>query len=106
MHVFKNFQIETVLKSTIFWDITPCIPLKVSRGFGETPNTPSKVGAALYSITTGVRGSNAEGVILFCYCDNIKTTLFYEAAWRNGNAQEFCSGNFPLESVPVKGYSA
>jgi hypothetical protein len=25
-----------LLKSTIFWDITPCTPLKVNRCFGET----------------------------------------------------------------------
>jgi hypothetical protein len=25
-----------VMKTTIFWDITPCSPLKVSRRFGKT----------------------------------------------------------------------
>jgi hypothetical protein len=35
---FKN---EKVLKSIIFWDITPCNPLKVNRRFGGTSPSPS-----------------------------------------------------------------
>jgi hypothetical protein len=27
---------EIVMKSSIFWDITPCSPLKLNRHFGET----------------------------------------------------------------------
>jgi hypothetical protein len=27
---------KTFLKSTIFWDITPCSPLKINRHFGGT----------------------------------------------------------------------
>jgi hypothetical protein len=35
---FTGFEILTavVMKSTIFWDITPCSPLKVNRGVGGT----------------------------------------------------------------------
>jgi hypothetical protein len=34
----EKFEVLTavVMKSTIFWDITPCSPLKVGRHFGET----------------------------------------------------------------------
>jgi hypothetical protein len=33
---FLRFEILTVvvMKSTVFWDITPCSPLKVNRHFG------------------------------------------------------------------------
>jgi hypothetical protein len=33
-----GFEVLTavVMKSTIFWDITPCSPLKVNRRFGGT----------------------------------------------------------------------
>jgi hypothetical protein len=31
-----------VMKSTIFWDITPCSPLKVNRRLGGSNNKPSK----------------------------------------------------------------
>jgi hypothetical protein len=36
--LFVGFEVLTpvVMKSTIFWDKTPCSPLKVSRRFGET----------------------------------------------------------------------
>jgi hypothetical protein len=35
---FVRFEVLTavVMKSFIFWDITPCIPLKVIRRFGGT----------------------------------------------------------------------
>jgi hypothetical protein len=34
---YVGFEVlaEVVIKSTIFWDITPCSPLKVNRRFGE-----------------------------------------------------------------------
>jgi hypothetical protein len=33
----EEFEVlaAVVMKSTIFWDITPCSPLKVNRRFGE-----------------------------------------------------------------------
>jgi hypothetical protein len=36
--IFVGFEVFTtvVMKSTIFWDITPCSPLKVYRRFGGT----------------------------------------------------------------------
>jgi hypothetical protein len=35
---YVTFEVLTavVMKSIIFWDITPCNPLKVNRSFGET----------------------------------------------------------------------
>jgi hypothetical protein len=33
---FHSHTKQLKMKSTIFWDITPCSPLKVSRRFGET----------------------------------------------------------------------
>jgi hypothetical protein len=35
---FVEFEVLTavVMKSTIFWDITPCSPLRVNRRFGGT----------------------------------------------------------------------
>jgi hypothetical protein len=37
LHSFPTFMKSiTRLKSTIFWDITPCSPLKVNRRFGGT----------------------------------------------------------------------
>jgi hypothetical protein len=38
MTEFVGFEILTavVVKNTIFWDITPCIPLSVNRRFGGT----------------------------------------------------------------------
>jgi hypothetical protein len=44
-----GFEVLTavVMKSTVFWDITPCSPLKVNRRFEETSssgsNKPSKI---------------------------------------------------------------
>jgi hypothetical protein len=50
--VFVGFEVLTavVMKSSVFWDITPCSPLKVNRCFGGTyrihlqggENTPRK----------------------------------------------------------------
>jgi hypothetical protein len=36
--VIVGFEVLTavVMKSSIFWDITPCSPLKVNRSFGGT----------------------------------------------------------------------
>jgi hypothetical protein len=36
--IFVGFEVLTavVMKSTIFWDITPCSPLKFNRRFGGT----------------------------------------------------------------------
>jgi hypothetical protein len=34
-----EFLTAVVIKSSIFWDITPCSPLKVNRRFGETCRT-------------------------------------------------------------------
>jgi hypothetical protein len=36
--MYVGFEVFTalVMKSTIFWDITPCNPLKVNRRFGGT----------------------------------------------------------------------
>jgi hypothetical protein len=36
LSVFVGFEVlaAVVMKSTIFWDITPCSPLKVNRRFG------------------------------------------------------------------------
>jgi hypothetical protein len=36
--VFVEFNVLTavVMKSTVFWDMTPCSPLKVNRRFGGT----------------------------------------------------------------------
>jgi hypothetical protein len=31
------------MKSPVFWDITPCIPLKVNRRFGGTCRVPIQV---------------------------------------------------------------
>jgi hypothetical protein len=38
---YVAFEVLTavVMKSSIFWDITPCSPLKVNRSFGETSNS-------------------------------------------------------------------
>jgi hypothetical protein len=35
---YVGFEVFTavVIKSTVFWDITPCSPLKVNRRFGGT----------------------------------------------------------------------
>jgi hypothetical protein len=37
-YYFVGFEVLTavVMKSTIFWDITPCSPLSVNRRFGGT----------------------------------------------------------------------
>jgi hypothetical protein len=36
--VFVEFKVLTavVMKSSVFWDIMPCSPLKVNRRFGRT----------------------------------------------------------------------
>jgi hypothetical protein len=36
--IYVGFEVLTavVMKSTVFWDITPCSPLSVSRRFGGT----------------------------------------------------------------------
>jgi hypothetical protein len=42
---YVGFEVLTavVMKNTIFWDITPCSPLKVNRRFGGTlPSSGSK----------------------------------------------------------------
>jgi hypothetical protein len=54
-HCFIGFEvlIVVIIKSVIFWDITPCSPLKVNRIFGVTyrrhlqcrKNNPSKIPA-------------------------------------------------------------
>jgi hypothetical protein len=41
MHTIRHyvgFEVLTtvVMKTAVFWDITPCSPLKVNRRFGET----------------------------------------------------------------------
>jgi hypothetical protein len=38
IYYFIGFEVLTavIMKSTIFWDITPCSPLKVNRRFGGT----------------------------------------------------------------------
>jgi hypothetical protein len=38
MNTFVGFEVLTpvVMKSSIFWDIKPCSPLKVNRRFGGT----------------------------------------------------------------------
>jgi hypothetical protein len=36
MLTFLFLRCVTLLKSTIFWDITPCSPLSVNRRFGGT----------------------------------------------------------------------
>jgi hypothetical protein len=48
--IFKycvGFEVLTavVMKSTVFWDITPCSPLSVDRRFGETspPSSASNI---------------------------------------------------------------
>jgi hypothetical protein len=49
---FVGFEVltEVVVKSTVFWDRTPCSPMKVSQYFGGTfppfswlKNKPSKI---------------------------------------------------------------
>jgi hypothetical protein len=35
-HVELEILTAVVMKSTIFWDITPCSPLKVNQHFGGT----------------------------------------------------------------------
>jgi hypothetical protein len=36
IHVGFEVLTAVIMKSTIFWNITPCIPLSVNRRFGET----------------------------------------------------------------------
>jgi hypothetical protein len=35
-YVGSEVLTAVVMKSTVFWDITPCSPLKVNRNFGGT----------------------------------------------------------------------
>jgi hypothetical protein len=45
INTIVGFEVLTavVMKSYIFWDITPCIPLKVNRRFGGTSEDVSDV---------------------------------------------------------------
>jgi hypothetical protein len=41
---YVGFEVLTpvLMKSSVFWHITPCSPLKMNRRFGETPSSHSK----------------------------------------------------------------
>jgi hypothetical protein len=43
MMILVGFEVLTmvVMKSTVFWDIMPCNPLKVNQHFGGTKTPPS-----------------------------------------------------------------
>jgi hypothetical protein len=80
----KIFEHTLKLKNTIFWDITPCSPLKVNRRFGGTYRLNlqgRKISRARNQRESGWQGEH--GVI------SQKIVLFITTSVRTSNPTEF-----------------
>jgi hypothetical protein len=72
-NVFVRFEVLTavVMKSTIFWDITPCSPLKVNRRFG-----------GMYRLHLQgrriSRGRNQHALLVTCFHADFLLSLFFD----------------------------
>jgi hypothetical protein len=88
-YYFPFFRVDISSKSSIFWDITPCSPLKVNRRFGRTCRCHLQVGRMIQGRNKSEAGRLLAACFMLVSCLDYSSTLKIEAIYFSEMSDEF-----------------